>query len=119
MTTDRFDLPEPVFVSVGGDRVATYELTPEVDAPSADVVFCHGTPWSAKVWAQAARHLGVGHRVYMWDMPGYGRSARGSQVRTDLATQMSRLAMLLDHWKLERPFVVAHDIGGAVAWEPT
>ncbi|MEW2015276.1 alpha/beta hydrolase [Rhodococcus sp. NPDC076796] len=115
MTTDRFDLPEPIFVSVGGDLVATYELTPEVDAPSADVVFCHGTPWSAQVWAQAARQLSVGHRVYLWDMPGYGRSARGSQVRTDLATQMSRFAKLLDHWKLERPFVVAHDIGGAVA----
>lgn len=115
MRPERYDLPEPIFVSVGGDRVATYELTPESDAPSTDVVFCHGTPWSAQVWAQAARHLGVGHRVYLWDMPGYGRSARGPQVRTDLATQMSRLAMLFDHWKLEQPFVVAHDIGGAVA----
>ncbi|MFN3538630.1 MAG: alpha/beta fold hydrolase [Rhodococcus sp. (in: high G+C Gram-positive bacteria)] len=115
MTTDRFDLPEAIFVSVGGDKVATYELTPEVDAPSAAVVFCHGTPWSAQVWAQAARRLSDGNRVYLWDMPGYGHSARGPQVRTDLATQMSRLAMLLDYWKLELPFVVAHDIGGAVA----
>ncbi|WP_032376141.1 alpha/beta fold hydrolase [Rhodococcoides fascians] len=115
MTIDIFDLPAPVFVSVGGDSVATYQLTPEVDVPSADVVFCHGTPWSAQVWAKAARHLSAGHRVYLWDMPGYGRSAQGSDVRTDLPTQMLRLAMLLDHWKLERPFVVAHDIGGAVA----
>lgn len=115
MTIDRFDLPEPIFVSVGGDRVATYELAPEVDVPSVDVVFCHGTPWSAQVWAQAARHLGAGHRVYLWDMPGYGRSAQGSDVRTDLPTQMLRFALLLDHWQLTRPFVVAHDIGGAVA----
>ncbi|QII08020.1 alpha/beta hydrolase [Rhodococcoides fascians A25f] len=115
MTIDRFDLPEPIFVSVGGASVATYELTPDVDVPSADVVFCHGTPWSAQVWIEAARHLGAGHRVYLWDMPGYGRSAQGSDVRTGLPSQMLRFAMLLDHWGLERPFVVAHDIGGAVA----
>ncbi|MBY4127416.1 alpha/beta hydrolase [Rhodococcus fascians] len=115
MATDRVDLSEPIFVSVGGDAVATYELGPEAAEPSADVVFCHGTPWSAQVWAQAARHLSIGHRVFLWDMPGYGRSAMGPEVRTDLLTQMSRLAMLLDHWRLERPFVVAHDIGGAVA----
>ncbi|MDI9894303.1 alpha/beta hydrolase [Rhodococcus sp. IEGM 1381] len=36
-------------------------------------------------------------------------------MRTDLPTQMLRFAMLLDHWRLERPFVIAHDIGGAVA----
>ncbi|MDV8058403.1 alpha/beta hydrolase [Rhodococcus sp. IEGM 1343] len=115
MTIDRFDLPEPIFVSVGGDSVATYEMAPDRAEPSADVVFCHGTPWSAQVWGHAARHLSAGHRVYLWDMPGYGRSAQGPDIRTDLPTQMLRFALLLDHWQLTRPFVVAHDIGGAVA----
>ncbi|WP_032405474.1 alpha/beta fold hydrolase [Rhodococcoides fascians] len=115
MDASRLDLPEPIYVSVGGATVATYELTPDGAKPSADVVFCHGTPWSAQVWAQAARHLSAGYRVYLWDMPGYGRSAQGSDVRTDLPSQMLRFAMLLDHWRLERPFVLAHDIGGAVA----
>ncbi|WP_256983541.1 alpha/beta fold hydrolase [Rhodococcus sp. 15-649-2-2] len=115
MDASRLDLPEPIYVSVGGTTVATYELKPDPAKPSADVVFCHGTPWSAQVWAKAACHLSAGHCVYLWDMPGYGRSAQGSDVRTDLPTQMLRFAMLLDHWRLERPFVVAHDIGGAVA----
>lgn len=115
MVNDRFDLPEPIFISVGGDAVATYELRPDAAEPAADVVFCHGTPWSAQVWAKAAQHLSRGCRILLWDMPGYGRSAQGSDVRTDLLTQMSRFAMLLDRWGLERPFVVAHDIGGAVA----
>lgn len=114
MVTDRLHLPEPTFVSVGGNAIATYELS-EAAEPSTDIVFCHGTPWSAQVWSHAARHLGIGHRVLLWDMPGYGRSARGPGVRTDLLAQMSRLALLLDHWRTERPFVVAHDIGGAVA----
>ncbi|WP_415975944.1 alpha/beta fold hydrolase [Rhodococcus sp. 077-4] len=115
MMPTTFALPPPVFVSVDGVEVATYELIPSVAVSSADVVFCHGTPWSAEVWARAARHLAVGHRVYLWDMPGYGRSAHGSHVCTDLKTQMYRFASLLAHWKLESPFVVAHDIGGAVA----
>ena len=115
MIPTKFALPTPVFVSVDGVEVATYELSPKTAVSSADVVFCHGTPWSSQVWAQAARHVSAGHRVHLWDMPGYGSSAQGSDVRTDLETQMYRFASLLDHWQLERPFVVAHDIGGAVA----
>ncbi|MBL0885418.1 alpha/beta fold hydrolase [Myceligenerans indicum] len=107
-------LPEPVHVTVGGARIATYVLAPE--RPSVgDVVFCHGTPWSARVWAQAARHLSGGRRVFLWDMPGYGRSTQEGDVAVDLASQMSRFAELLAHWDLDRPWVVAHDIGGAVA----
>jgi len=101
-------------MSVDGVAVASYELTPAV-AASADVVFCHGTPWSAQVWAKVARHVAHGYRVHLWDMPGYGRSAQGADIRTDLETQMRRFAILLDRWQMERPLVVAHDIGGAVA----
>ncbi|MBE1878847.1 alpha/beta fold hydrolase [Myceligenerans pegani] len=108
-------LPEPVDVVVDEARIATYVLDPERGTPAGDVVFCHGTPWSAQVWAEAARHLGNGYRVFLWDMPGYGRSAQDPEVQVDLASQMSRLAALLAHWGLDRPHVVAHDIGGAVA----
>lgn len=108
-------LPEPVHVDVEGASVATYLLAPDRGRPSADVVFCHGTPWSSLVWAAAARHLSNNHRVFLWDMPGYGRSEMARSLPVDLAQQMSRLAWLLKHWRLERPHVVAHDIGGAVA----
>ncbi|RPF22910.1 alpha/beta fold hydrolase [Myceligenerans xiligouense] len=108
-------LPDPVHVTVGGARIATYVLTPDRETPVGDVVFCHGTPWSAQVWAAAARHLGSGRQVFLWDMPGYGRSSQDPEVPVDLASQMSRFAELLAHWGLERPDVVAHDIGGAVA----
>jgi pimeloyl-ACP methyl ester carboxylesterase len=48
-------------------------------------------------------------------MPGYGRSTKDPAVPVDLASQMSRFAQLIAHWGLDRPNVVAHDIGGAVA----
>ncbi|MFI9487836.1 alpha/beta fold hydrolase [Promicromonospora sp. NPDC052451] len=116
-------LPPPVLVELpggdaepdGGVRVATYVLEPEGRRPAGDVVLCHGTPWSARVWAPVARALGRDHRVFLWDMPGYGASPKGADVAVDLVTQRRRLAALLGHWSLDRPHVVAHDIGGAVA----
>ncbi|MDJ0363207.1 alpha/beta hydrolase [Rhodococcus sp. H29-C3] len=115
MDLSRFELPQPVYVTVDGIQIATYELVAGSRDTAAEVVFCHGTPWSARIWADVATQLGDGYRVLLWDMPGYGRSAKGPEVRTDLVSQLSRLTGLLDHWQLESPHVVAHDIGGAVA----
>lgn len=122
------ELPEPVVVEleVGpgpgdddlrgqGERVATWVLEPADRAPAGDVVLCHGTPWSARVWAPVARALSREYRVFLWDMPGYGASPKGPDVDVDLVAQRRRLAALLRHWSLDRPHVVAHDIGGAVA----
>lgn len=107
-------LPDPEVVVVDGATIATYVLTP--DGPAAgDVVLCHGTPWSSQVWAGVASRLSNTHRVFLWDMPGYGRSAKDPSVSVDLVSQMSRFADLCSHWGVQRPHVVAHDIGGAVA----
>lgn len=106
-------LPDPVFVTIDDARIATYELGP--DRPDGAVVLCHGTPWSAEVWAEVAHTLSARHRVLLWDMPGYGRSSMDAAVPVDLASQMSRFARLLDLWGLRSPHVVAHDIGDAVA----
>jgi pimeloyl-ACP methyl ester carboxylesterase len=54
-------------------------------------------------------------RVYLWDMPGYGESSKDTSQPVDLVAQRERFAALLRHWSLERPHVVAHDVGGAVA----
>lgn len=120
-TTDR-DLaglaphvPDPLLLDVDGVEIATYELAPQRGEARADVVFCHGTPWSARVWAHVANALSSRYRVHLWDMPGYGLSGKGADVPVDLEAQMGRLAVLLERRGLERPHVVAHDIGAAVA----
>lgn len=92
----------------------TYLLEPAGDR-RGDVVLCHGTPWSAVVWAEVARGLASDYRVHLWDLPGYGGSPVGEAVPLDLARQGARFARLLDLWSLDAPAVVAHDIGGAVA----
>lgn len=102
-------------LDVDGAVVATYTMEPAEAPARADVVLCHGTPWSAAVWAPVARALSDTHRVFLWDMPGYGQSITDTPATIHLHRQASRLATLIDHWGLTTPHVVAHDIGGAVA----
>lgn len=97
-----------------GVTAMTYLLEPAGEQ-RGDVVLCHGTPWSAVVWAEVARSLASDYRVHLWDLPGYGASQVGPAVPLDLARQAARFARLLDLWSLDAPAVVAHDIGGAVA----
>ncbi|WP_309147105.1 alpha/beta hydrolase, partial [Curtobacterium sp. MCLR17_034] len=101
-------------VVVDGTTIATRVLEPAGPA-RGDVVLCHGTPWSSAVWAEVGRALAQDHRVFLWDMPGYGDSDRGPTVDTTLRAQAIRLGALLDRWGLDRPHLVAHDVGGAVA----
>ena len=100
-------LPEVFEVGDREVRWASYGEGPPV-------VFCHGTPWSSALWAPIARALSVDHTVYLWDMLGYGLSSM-ADGDVSLAVQGAVLADLLGHWRLERPDVVAHDYGGAVA----
>jgi pimeloyl-ACP methyl ester carboxylesterase len=83
------------------------------------VVFCHGTPWSAALWAPIAEVLSADFTVHLWDMPGYGTSTMADGQDVSLATQSELLGALLAEWGLDTPdtapHVVAHDIGGAVS----
>jgi len=82
------------------------------DGPA--VVLCHGTPWSSYVWRSTINALRDHRSVYVWDMLGYGQSDMPDRD-VSLAVQGELMAALIDHWGLERPDVVAHDYGGAVA----
>ncbi|MGW0893236.1 alpha/beta fold hydrolase [Saccharopolyspora sp. NPDC002578] len=79
------------------------------------VVLLHGTPFSSFVWRGVARALAPHFRVYVWDMPGYGASDKHDGQDVSLAAQGRVFAELLQHWELDRPAVIAHDFGGAVA----
>jgi pimeloyl-ACP methyl ester carboxylesterase len=112
---DRDLLPAPTRIKVDGTEIATYVIEPTDGRTSGDVVLCHGTPWSAASLVPLARTLAARYRVFLWDMPGYGASIGDGAGNVDLETQWQRLAAVLRHWRLERPHVLAHDIGGAVA----
>ena len=79
------------------------------------VVFCHGTPWSSALWSPLAAALSGRVTAYLWDMPGYGVSSKRPEDAVALEVQGELLRDLVETWGLDRPHVVAHDIGGAVA----
>lgn len=131
ISTDRITLSD-------GTEVATTTVEPAYDGGSdpqgrdrlGEVIICHGTPWSARMWLPLARELARHCRVRLWDMPGYGESIPNrsdtsaeptgnplaeAAPAVDLITQRRRLAELMDHWEVSSPHVIAHDIGGAVA----
>jgi pimeloyl-ACP methyl ester carboxylesterase len=83
------------------------------------VVFCHGTPFSSRVWSAYADALSNEFTSYLWDMPGYGESSKHPGDAVDFDAQGKVFAALLDHWGLDRPRVVAHDYGGAVSLRAT
>ncbi|WP_232665175.1 alpha/beta fold hydrolase [Pseudonocardia sp. TRM90224] len=79
------------------------------------VVLCHGTPWSAALWAPIAAALSAEFTVHLWDMPGYGSSTKADGQDVSLGMQSELFPALLAEWGLDAPHVVAHDFGGAVA----
>ncbi len=90
------------------------EIATSVTGTGPSLILCHGTPFSSSVWDPVVAHLGDVFEVYRWDMPGYGASSRGERVPVDLDSQSKVLKMLIDHWGLDRPAAVGHDIAGAV-----
>lgn len=134
-STDRITLSD-------GAEVATTTIEPNPRDIGIDrlgeVIICHGTPWSARMWLPLARELARHCPVRLWDMPGYGDSIPATSrdsipdpsttsaqptgnplaeaaPAVDLITQRRRLAELIDCWDVSNPHVIAHDIGGAVA----
>jgi pimeloyl-ACP methyl ester carboxylesterase len=77
------------------------------------VVLVHGTPWSSWTWRGVLPHLAELFSVYVFDLLGFGASEKRAGQDVSLAAHGQRLAALLDFWSLDRPAVVAHDIGGA------
>jgi alpha/beta hydrolase family protein len=51
------------------------------------VVLLHGTPFSSYVWRDIAGALAQRYEVYVWDMPGYGASAKAAGQDVSLAAQ--------------------------------
>jgi pimeloyl-ACP methyl ester carboxylesterase len=83
------------------------------------VVLVHGTPWSSFVWRQIAAALSAKQTVYVFDLPGFGMSEKRGGQDVSLAAQGRVFIELLDYWELDRPVVIAHDIGGAIALRAT
>jgi pimeloyl-ACP methyl ester carboxylesterase len=78
------------------------------------LVLVHGTPSSAYLWRHVIRDLEGNWTLYAFDLLGYGSSEKRDGQEVSLGAQTRLLAGLLDHWELEEPGIVGHDVGGAI-----
>src|SRR3712207_9432286 len=72
-----------------------------------------GNP-AALIRGAGPKPLAEANTVYAFDLPGYGSSEKRAGQDVSLAAQGRVLSELLDHWGLDKPAVVGHDIGGAI-----
>ncbi|MHA6718434.1 alpha/beta fold hydrolase [Sphingomonas sp. RS6] len=106
--------PDGRFIEVAGARLHLVELGPE-DAPGPAIVMIHGLMGQLRNFSHSlAARLAGDHRVILVDRPGWGHSVL-TGARPDLAGQARMIAELIEALGLEKPLIVGHSMGGAVA----
>ncbi|MCM5680819.1 alpha/beta fold hydrolase [Schlegelella sp. S2-27] len=81
------------------------------------LVFLHGFPEAAFVWDEVMRSLADRYRCVAPDLRGYGQSSTPPEVEAYRAKYLVQdIAALIDTLGAPIAALVAHDWGGAVAW---
>lgn len=100
-------LPDRIEVSAG-------QVAAGVFGEGPPVILVHGTPAWSFLWRGVVPILARTHSVYVFDLLGFGDSRPGPETAPSIATQARTLAELVEHWDLDRPSLVGHDIGGGI-----
>lgn len=78
------------------------------------IVFIHGYSRSLEDWLVLADSF-PSHRVIAYDVRGFGRSTRITDVRRHGDAYVEDVAALLDHLKIDRAHLVGHSMGALIA----
>ena len=107
--------PTGRFVDVPGARLHVRESGTASDG-SPTLLLLHGLGGQmAHFDYGVAEALSIRFRVVAVDRPGSGHSLRSPDAAADISAQAAALAALVEQLGLERPTVVGHSLGGAVA----
>lgn len=103
--------PEGRFIDIDGARL---HYTDHGSGPA--IVMVHGLGGQTRNFSHSLLGRLTGrYRVILLDRPGSGHSTRPAQMSAGLATQSAVVANFIRALKLERPLLVGHSFGGAVA----
>ena len=98
------------FVQVGDSRVAYYE-----EGGGTPILLLHGCPFSSFVWRKVIPLLSDRYRCLAPDLLGLGDTETSVNGDWSLRSQARMVLGFLDSLSIERPHVVGHDHGGALA----
>jgi len=103
--------PRGKFVDLGGDRIHYVE-----QGSGPPIVLVHGLSGNLLNFAYLdMARLAQSHRVILLDRPGAGYSTRGENSSATIFQQAATVAAFIDALKLDRPVLIGHSLGGAVA----
>ena len=96
-------------------RTSLGEIAFDVFGEGSPVVLVHGTPSRGAVWRGVVPALAGAHRVFVFDMLGFGDSERRLDQELSITVHGRVLRELVELWGIVDAAVVGHDIGGATA----
>lgn len=109
----RMEGAESLWVVIHGARVHYY-----VEGPASGplVVLVHGLGGRSEDWRELAPYLAkVGYRVYMPDLPGYGRSDKPADFSYSVPDEADVVVSLMDALGLKRVDLGGWSMGGWIA----
>lgn len=106
-----YDVAMPHCDAPGGGRMAW-----EDTGGGPPIVLVHGWCCDRSYLAPQQRDLSADHRVVAVDLPGHGGND-APQRDYGVPALTADVAWLCDHLRLERPVIVGHSLGGAIAVE--
>jgi pimeloyl-ACP methyl ester carboxylesterase len=98
------------FVTVDGTRLHFV-----IKGAGRPVVLIHGNPGSGQDWTRLFGPLAAYHKIIAFDRPGHGLSQRPKHIDVTVEVQARLLHDALKQLHVERPIVVGHSWGGALA----
>ncbi|WP_425439302.1 alpha/beta fold hydrolase [Roseovarius azorensis] len=107
--------PEGQFLTVDGNRVHAVVMGPR-DGSVPDLVLIHGASGNTRdMTFDLAPRLARNYRVIVLDRPGLGYTARLNRSGATITEQADLLQRAAAELGAERPIVLGHSYGGAVA----
>jgi pimeloyl-ACP methyl ester carboxylesterase len=78
------------------ERTSAGKVAYEVIGEGPPVVLVHGTPMRSYLWRNVVPALAERHSVYVYDLLGYGESAKGEGQDVSIAAQARLLGELIE-----------------------
>ncbi|MDG4896610.1 alpha/beta hydrolase [Mesorhizobium sp. WSM4976] len=99
------------FIEIDGNRIHYVE-----EGEGRPIVFLHGLGAQLHHFRHTLfGRFGAGYRLIALDRPGSGYSVRASGATGRLPEQADVVRRFIEELRLERPLIVGHSLGGAVA----